>query len=260
MRRRASTRDERPARRVKSAIAIAEAPPLEGRRRTRPGSWSASGGPSAAAHRRRPCSSDPFSDSALIVGLYLAPRSCPGSCVDAPDPGPGPFPSPLADAPRAGGAAQPRLQAHGIDLSLRGPRHRHGRIIGKCFILPADLDPHRHGQLRDPQDQGDPRLVRQTAALAGPFHTHQRLLAEPGRALVRAADRQADQARRPSLHQGVGAHHPRLHRPATNQNPKPFKWTKSADDILGAIQRFCLRTIEIAEQQAKIMRTSESGH
>ena len=46
----------------------------------------------------------------------------------------------------------------------------------------------------------------------------------------------------------------------TNQNPKPFKWTKSADDILGAIQRFCLRTIEIAEQQAKIMRTSESGH
>ena len=46
----------------------------------------------------------------------------------------------------------------------------------------------------------------------------------------------------------------------TNQNPKPFKWTKSADDILGAIQRFCLRTIEIAEQQAKIMRTSDSGH
>ena len=46
----------------------------------------------------------------------------------------------------------------------------------------------------------------------------------------------------------------------TNQNPKPFKWTKSADDILAAIQRFCLRTIEIAEQQAKIMRTSESGH
>ena len=45
----------------------------------------------------------------------------------------------------------------------------------------------------------------------------------------------------------------------TNQNPKPFKWTKSADDILGAIQRFCLRTIEIAEQQAKIMRTSEIG-
>ena len=26
-----------------------------------------------------------------------------------------------------------------------------------------------------------------------------------------------------------------------NENPKPFKWTKSADDILDAVKRFCLR-------------------
>ena len=26
-----------------------------------------------------------------------------------------------------------------------------------------------------------------------------------------------------------------------NQNPKPFRWTKSADDILDAVKRFCLR-------------------
>ncbi len=26
-----------------------------------------------------------------------------------------------------------------------------------------------------------------------------------------------------------------------NENPKPFKWTKSADDILAAVKRFCLR-------------------
>jgi transposase len=38
-----------------------------------------------------------------------------------------------------------------------------------------------------------------------------------------------------------------------NQNPKPFRWTKSADDILAAVQRFCLSTNEI-----KI--NSESGH
>ena len=30
---------------------------------------------------------------------------------------------------------------------------------------------------------------------------------------------------------------------ATNANPKPFRWTKNADDILASIQRFCLRTI-----------------
>ena len=26
-----------------------------------------------------------------------------------------------------------------------------------------------------------------------------------------------------------------------NENPKPFKWTKSAEDILAAVKRFCLR-------------------
>ncbi len=40
---------------------------------------------------------------------------------------------------------------------------------------------------------------------------------------------------------------------AHNADPKPFRWTKSADDILAAIQRFCARTKEIS-------RTSESGH
>lgn len=31
---------------------------------------------------------------------------------------------------------------------------------------------------------------------------------------------------------------------ATNAEPKPFRWTKTADDILASIQRFCLRTLE----------------
>ena len=30
---------------------------------------------------------------------------------------------------------------------------------------------------------------------------------------------------------------------ATNAEPKPFRWTKTADDILASIRRFCLRTI-----------------
>ena len=40
---------------------------------------------------------------------------------------------------------------------------------------------------------------------------------------------------------------------AHNANPKPFRWTKSADNILASIQRFCTKTSEIS-------RTSESGH
>ena len=27
-----------------------------------------------------------------------------------------------------------------------------------------------------------------------------------------------------------------------NQNPKPFKWTKSADEILASVKRFCQKT------------------
>jgi len=45
-----------------------------------------------------------------------------------------------------------------------------------------------------------------------------------------------------------------------NANPRPFRWTKSADDILATIRRFCLRTLDIAAKQADLIETSESGH
>jgi len=38
-----------------------------------------------------------------------------------------------------------------------------------------------------------------------------------------------------------------------NTDPKPFRWAKSADDILASIERFCLRN-------SKTTVTSESGH
>jgi len=28
-----------------------------------------------------------------------------------------------------------------------------------------------------------------------------------------------------------------------NQNPKPYKWVKSADEILAAVKRFCQKTM-----------------
>jgi hypothetical protein len=40
---------------------------------------------------------------------------------------------------------------------------------------------------------------------------------------------------------------------AHNADPKPFRWTKSADDILASIQRFCQRTLQIEG-------ITESGH
>ena len=47
---------------------------------------------------------------------------------------------------------------------------------------------------------------------------------------------------------------------AVNTDPKPFRWTKSADDILATIKRFCLATLQIADVQNKSAETSELGH
>jgi hypothetical protein len=35
---------------------------------------------------------------------------------------------------------------------------------------------------------------------------------------------------------------------ARNADPKPFRWTKTADDILASIERFCRRTIVVQAQ------------
>ncbi len=33
---------------------------------------------------------------------------------------------------------------------------------------------------------------------------------------------------------------------AVNEDPRPFRWHKSADEILASIKRFCPRTLELA--------------
>jgi transposase len=43
---------------------------------------------------------------------------------------------------------------------------------------------------------------------------------------------------------------------AHNAAPRPFRWTKSADDILASIRRFCLRTLE----SQGCLPTSDPGH
>jgi hypothetical protein len=47
---------------------------------------------------------------------------------------------------------------------------------------------------------------------------------------------------------------------AVNAKPKPFVWTKSADDILASVKRFCAATLSAAQTQIQIATTSESGH
>jgi hypothetical protein len=50
---------------------------------------------------------------------------------------------------------------------------------------------------------------------------------------------------------------------AVNANPRPFVWTKSADDILATIKRFCLANLKIAQPQNLISLPAHhqvSGH
>ncbi|MGY2812005.1 hypothetical protein ACVIHF_008735 [Bradyrhizobium sp. USDA 4506] len=95
-----------------------------------------------------------------------------------------------------------------------------------------------HGQLRHAQGPTDPQLARQTAALACPSHPDQfSWLNQVERffALI------TDQKIRRSMYRSVQplrvdimdfiSHH--------NADLKSFQWTKSADDILASIERFC---------------------
>ena len=45
------------------------------------------------------------------------------------------------------------------------------------------------------------------------------------------------------------------HIEATNADPRPLVWTKSADEILDSVRRFCQRTADVNKRQ----ETSNSG-
>ena len=122
-----------------------------------------------------------------------------------------------------------------------------GRVIGKCyrrhrareFLDCPEGDrrpsprgaghPHRHGQLRHPQDRSGQGLAGATSALAYPLHADLRFLDQPGRTLVRRTDAQAAAARRAPLDpptRGPSA------ASSTSTTKTPPQWTKSADDVL----------------------------
>ena len=102
---------------------------------------------------------------------------------------------------------------------------RHRAIEFRKFLtaidkaVPADLDVHlvcdnyaTHNTARD-QD-----LARPAPALPRPLHPDRLVLDEPGRALVRPADRQADPPRRPHLRPGPGERHQGLDRHLERQS------------------------------------------
>src|SRR5215210_5966254 len=146
------------------------------------------------------------------------------------DPGARPHRAGPADAPRHARARHPRLppRRHLQPLRRAGPHHRQSH---RPPARPPPRDrvqavsghhrprsprrsrrPHRARQQLHPQDTGDPEVAARAPPLPAALHAHQRVLAQPRRALVRRTHQQAAQARHPPLGRRPQQRHPRLDR------------------------------------------------
>ena len=137
-----------------------------------------------------------------------------------------------------------------------------GRVIGKCYPrhraaefrkfldeieanVPADLDVHL---VMDNYATHKTPLIRDWLAKRPRWHVHltptsASWLNQVERFFALLTDRQI----RRGVHRSLDALH---HAIASfidqhNANPQPFRWTKSADDILASIERFCLRNTPV---------------
>jgi transposase len=148
-----------------------------------------------------------------------------------------------------------------------------GRVIGKCFArhraaefrrfldqveanVPADLDVHlvmdNYGTHKAP-------TVKAWLLKRPRWHVHftptsASWLNQVERFFALLTQRQL----RRGVHRSVGQLQDAIQSyiDANNAQPKPFRWTKTADDILASIERFCLRNTE----PTPMKRTSGSGN
>ena len=98
-----------------------------------------------------------------------------------------------------------------------------------------------------------------------PLHADRQFLGQSGRALLRRHHRKANPPWRPSLDEDLETAI-RAYLDAVNADPKPFRWTKSADDILAAIKAICLKTLKLRfsssrnRNKLRITTLDEHGH
>jgi transposase len=150
-----------------------------------------------------------------------------------------------------------------------------GKVIGRCFRrhrarefrkfldtveanVPTGLDVH---VIMDNAGTHKTKLIRNWFAKRPRWHVHftptsASWISQVERFFALLTDRQLRRGAYRSTADLEDAIHAYID--AHNVEPKPFRWTKSADDILAAINRFCLRTLEALAPT--MLRTSESGH
>src|SRR5882672_2614652 len=84
-------------------------------------------------------------------------------------------------------------------------------------------------------------VARQAPALSPAFHADERVLAQPvERFFAELTQKQIRRGTHRSTQDLVSAIENYIS--IRNENPRPFIWTKSADEMFASITRFCLRT------------------
>ena len=133
-----------------------------------------------------------------------------------------------------------------------------GRVIGKCYprhraaefrsfldeieaAVPSELDVHL---IMDNYATHKTKLIKDWLAKRPRWHVHHTptsssWLNQVERFFALITEKKI----RRGVHRSVGALHNAINSfiDQHNADPKPFRWTKSAEDILASIERFCLR-------------------
>ena len=134
--------------------------------------------------------------------------------------------------------------ASGTVISALHRRHRSTEY--RKFLITIDNKCRRAGrahhlrQLRHPQNRHHPEMAGRPPPIPRALHPHRLVLAQHGGTLLRRADHQTPPARGPQKRPGTRSRHPELDQ-TLERRPRPYVWTKTADDILKSLQAYCQR-------------------
>src|SRR5580704_8767433 len=142
-----------------------------------------------------------------------------------------------------------------------------GKVVGRCFArhrarefraflntieahVPPDLDVHI---IMDNVSSHKTQTIRNWFARRPRWHVHDTptsasWISQVERFFANLTDKQI----RRGVHRSTDELETAIktYIDAVNASPKPFVWTKSADDILASVKRFCLATLNTAEIQS----------
>ena len=135
--------------------------------------------------------------------------------------------------------------ADGTVITQLHPQHR--AVEFKKFLIaidkavPAELDVHLIcDNLATHKTPAITEWLAKHPPLPHALHPDRLVLDQPGGTLVRPAHRPTPAPRRPQKRCRTGKRRPRLdHR--MNDDPKPFRWTKTAEEILNSLAKYIAR-------------------